>query len=41
MKFLVDAQLPYGIVLFLRDKGFDALHVHFAVLRGVGDRNGK
>jgi predicted nuclease of predicted toxin-antitoxin system len=26
MKFLVDAQLPYGIALFLRDKGYDALH---------------
>ena len=28
MKFLVDAQLPYGIALFLRDKGFDALHTN-------------
>ena len=26
MKFIVDAQLPYKIALFLRDKGFDALH---------------
>jgi predicted nuclease of predicted toxin-antitoxin system len=26
MKFLVDAQLPYRIVSFLKDKGFDALH---------------
>jgi predicted nuclease of predicted toxin-antitoxin system len=28
MKFLVDAQLPYGIALFLRDKGFEALHTN-------------
>ena len=28
MKFLVDAQLPYGIALFLRDKGFDTLHTN-------------
>ena len=28
MKFLVDAQLPYGIALFLREKGFDALHTN-------------
>ena len=28
MKFLVDAQLPYGIALFLRDKGFDMLHTN-------------
>jgi len=28
MKFLVDAQLPYGVALFLRDKGFDALHTN-------------
>ncbi|MDR2148914.1 MAG: DUF5615 family PIN-like protein [Tannerella sp.] len=28
MKFLVDAQLPYGIALFLRDKGFDVLHTN-------------
>ena len=28
MKFLIDAQLPYGIALFLRDKGFDALHTN-------------
>ena len=28
MKFLVDAQLPYGITLFLRNKGFDALHTN-------------
>jgi len=28
MKFLVDAQLPYGIALFLRDNGFDALHTN-------------
>jgi len=28
MKFLVDAQLPYGIVVFLREKGFDALHTN-------------
>jgi len=28
VKFLVDAQLPYGIALFLRDKGFDVLHTN-------------
>ena len=28
MKFIVDAQLPYGIALLLRDKGFDALHTN-------------
>ena len=28
MKFLVDAQLPYGVALFLRDMGFDALHTN-------------
>ena len=28
MKFLVDAQLPYGIAVFLREKGFDALHTN-------------
>jgi predicted nuclease of predicted toxin-antitoxin system len=28
MKFLVDAQLPYGIATFLRDKGFDVLHTN-------------
>jgi predicted nuclease of predicted toxin-antitoxin system len=28
MKFLVDAQLPYGIALLLRDKGYDALHTN-------------
>ena len=28
MKFIVDAQLPYGIALFLRDKGFDAIHTN-------------
>jgi len=28
MKFLIDAQLPYGVALFLRDKGFDALHTN-------------
>ena len=28
MKFLVDAQLPYGIALFLRHKGFDVLHTN-------------
>ncbi len=26
MKFIIDAQLPYRIALFLRDKGYDALH---------------
>jgi predicted nuclease of predicted toxin-antitoxin system len=28
MKFLVDAQLPEYIALFLRGKGFDALHTN-------------
>ena len=28
MKFIVDAQLPYGIALFLKDKGFDVLHTN-------------
>jgi len=28
MKFLVDAQLPYGLALLLRDKGFDTLHTN-------------
>lgn len=26
MKFLVDAQLPMSLVVFLRDKGFDVTH---------------
>lgn len=26
MKFIVDAQLPYGIKLFLTDNGFDSVH---------------
>lgn len=26
MKFVVDAQLPYGLKLFLTDNGFDAIH---------------
>lgn len=26
MKFLVDAQLPKAVALFLRGRGFDALH---------------
>ncbi|GHT54158.1 hypothetical protein FACS189446_3190 [Bacteroidia bacterium] len=28
MKFLVDAQLPYGMAQFLRDRGFDAIHTN-------------
>ena len=28
MKFIVDAQLPYGIALFLKDRGFDAIHTN-------------
>ena len=28
MKFLVDAQLPYGLALFIRGKGFDVLHTN-------------
>jgi predicted nuclease of predicted toxin-antitoxin system len=28
MKFIVDAQLPYGISLFLKNKGFDAIHTN-------------
>jgi predicted nuclease of predicted toxin-antitoxin system len=26
MKFIVDAQLPYGLALYLRRKGQDAIH---------------
>lgn len=26
MKFVVDAQLPYGLKLFLKDNGYDAVH---------------
>lgn len=26
MKFIVDAQLPFAVVKWLRQKGFDALH---------------
>ena len=26
MKFIVDAQLPRTLVVFLRDNGFDAIH---------------
>jgi predicted nuclease of predicted toxin-antitoxin system len=26
MKFVVDAQLPYGLKLFLKDNGFDPIH---------------
>ena len=28
MKFIVDAQLPFSIALFLKDKGFDVLHTN-------------
>jgi len=28
MKFIVDAQLPYRVALFLRDKGFNAIHTN-------------
>jgi predicted nuclease of predicted toxin-antitoxin system len=28
MKFIVDAQLPYGVALFIRDSGFDAVHTN-------------
>ena len=28
MKFIVDAQLPYRVALFIRQKGFDALHTN-------------
>jgi len=28
MKFIVDAQLPYGISIFLKNKGFDAIHTN-------------
>jgi len=28
MKFIVDAQLPYKMALFIRYKGFDALHTN-------------
>ena len=26
MRFVIDAQLPYGLKLFLKDNGFDAIH---------------
>ena len=26
MKFIVDAQLPYGLKVFLKDNGYDAIH---------------
>ena len=26
MKFIIDAQLPYGLKLFLNENGHDALH---------------
>lgn len=26
MKFIVDAQLPFRLTKFIRDKGFDAIH---------------
>jgi predicted nuclease of predicted toxin-antitoxin system len=26
MRFIVDAQLPYGLKLFLKDNGFDTIH---------------
>jgi predicted nuclease of predicted toxin-antitoxin system len=26
MKFVIDAQLPYGLKIFLKDNGFDAIH---------------
>jgi len=26
MRFIIDAQLPYGLSMFLREKGFDSLH---------------
>ena len=28
MKFLIDAQLPYGVALLLREQGFDAIHTN-------------
>jgi len=28
MKFIIDAQLPYGVALFLREHGFDAIHTN-------------
>ena len=28
MKFIVDAQLPYGVAQMLREKGFDAIHTN-------------
>lgn len=26
MKFVIDAQLPYGLKIFLKDNGFDVIH---------------
>ena len=28
MKFIVDAQLPYRIAIFLKNKGYDAIHTN-------------
>lgn len=28
MKFLVDAQLPYGLKQFIESEGFDAIHTN-------------
>ena len=28
MKFIVDAQLPYQMALFIRRKGFEAIHTN-------------
>ena len=28
MKFIVDAQLPYGVAQMLREKGFDTVHTN-------------
>lgn len=37
MKFLVDAQLPPALAVWLRGKGYDAVHVEDAALRDSDD----
>jgi predicted nuclease of predicted toxin-antitoxin system len=37
MRFLVDAQLPPGLVFWLKDQGYDADHVDYCGLVGAKD----
>ncbi len=39
MKFLVDAQLPYALCKYLREKGFDAKHTDDMPLRELTSDN--